>query len=101
MDMKHYLEHLKKDETGYKEENIKPEAIKKLKAELILEKLKTIIKVDLTDEEIQTEINKILKNYQNPEVIEKLKVMFAPETDHYEDVKNRLNYKKIIDTFFE
>ncbi len=101
MDMKHYLEHIKKDETWYKDEIIKPQAIRKLKAELILEKLKTIIKVEIEKDEIQNEIDKILKNYQNPEVLEKLKARFVEWTEHYEDIKNRLNYKKIIDTFFE
>jgi FKBP-type peptidyl-prolyl cis-trans isomerase (trigger factor) len=66
-----------------------------------LEKLKTIIKIDISDDEIKNEIEKIMANYKNAEVKEKLKIMFAHGTDHYEDVKNRLNYKKIIDTFFE
>jgi hypothetical protein len=44
---------------------------------LILEKLKTIIKVEIEKDEIQNEIDKILKNYQNPEVLEKLKARFV------------------------
>jgi 23S rRNA U2552 (ribose-2'-O)-methylase RlmE/FtsJ len=43
-----------------------------------LEKLKTIIIIDITEDEVQEEINKILKNYHNPEVLEKLKARFSP-----------------------
>ncbi len=101
IDLKHYLEHLKKDEEWYKKEAIEPEAIRRLKAELILEKLKEIIVVEVTESEIQVEIDKIMTQYASEEVKEKLKAKLVPGDNYYEDIKNRMKYRKIVDTFFE
>lgn len=101
MNMWHYLEHIKKDITSYKEEVIKPEAEKRLKAELILSKLKDYVKVELSEEELNSEIEKILSQYQNLEVLARLREKLVPWENYYEDIKARLNYKKIVDTFFE
>ncbi|MDD2487181.1 MAG: trigger factor [Candidatus Gracilibacteria bacterium] len=101
MSMDHYLEHLKKDAQGYKQEVIMPEALRRLKAELILEKLKSMIEVEVKDEEINVEIEKILSQYQNKEVLERLRTKLIPGDTYYEDIKSRLKYKKIVDTFFE
>ncbi|EKE26133.1 MAG: Trigger factor [uncultured bacterium (gcode 4)] len=101
MNMWHYLEHIKKDKETYRQEIIKPEAQRRLKAELILEKLKNIIEVNIGEEEINSEIEKILSQYQNLDVLEKLRAKLIPWDSYYEDIKNRLKYKKIIDTFFE
>jgi FKBP-type peptidyl-prolyl cis-trans isomerase (trigger factor) len=49
-----------------------------LKAELILEKLKNLIEVEVKDEEIGSEIEKILTQYQNLEVLEKLRAKLIP-----------------------
>jgi FKBP-type peptidyl-prolyl cis-trans isomerase (trigger factor) len=97
----HYLEHIKKDKESYKNEIIKPEAERRLKAELILEKLKNIIEVEVADAEINSEIDKILAQYQNLDVLKKLKEKLIPGDAYYEDIKNRIKYKKIVDTFFE
>ncbi|EKD65926.1 MAG: hypothetical protein ACD_49C00074G0003 [uncultured bacterium (gcode 4)] len=97
----HYLEHIKKDKESYKNDIIKSEAERRLKAELILEKLKNIIEAEVTDAEINSEIDKILAQYQNLDVLKKLKDKLIPGDSYYEDIKNRLKYKKIVDTFFE
>ncbi|EKE27389.1 MAG: hypothetical protein ACD_3C00215G0007 [uncultured bacterium (gcode 4)] len=101
IDLKHYLEHLKKDEEGYKKEAIEPEAIRRLKAELILEKLKEIIVVEISEDEIQQEIDKIMTQYASEEVKDRLKAKLVPGDAYYEDIKNRMKYRKIVDTFFE
>lgn len=101
IDLKHYLEHLKKSEEDYKKETIEPEAIRRLKAELILEKLKTMYDMEVTEKEINEEIDKIMIQYASPDVKEKLKAKLIPWDTYYEDIKSRLKYKKIINTFFE
>lgn len=101
INLKHYLEHLKKDEETFKKEVITPEATRRLKAELILEKLKTMYDMEVTEQEINDEIDKIMTQYASPDVKEKLKAKLIPWDTYYEDIKSRLKYKKIIDTFFE
>ncbi|MDD2515674.1 MAG: trigger factor [Candidatus Gracilibacteria bacterium] len=100
--LKDYLDHIRQDEEKYKEEVIKPEAIRRLNAELILNEIRELKKdIDVTNEEISEEIDKIFAKYQNPEAIEKLRTILTPGNQNYEDIKGRLRYKKIIDTFFE
>lgn len=101
IDMKHYLEHIKKDEETYKNEAIKWEALRRLKAELILEKLKESSSIKISDEEVESEVEKILKDYSSIEVKEKLKAKLIPGDTYYEDIRSRLKYSKIIDEFFE
>lgn len=101
MQIKYYLEHIKKDVDSYKEEVIKSEAIKRLKAELILEKLKEIIIVELWEGEVDSEIDKIMNQFSNEEVKERLKLKLIPWDGYYEDIVSRLKYRKIIDTFYE
>jgi trigger factor len=76
--MKTYLEHLKMSEEAYKEEVITPEARRRISAELILKTIRDIRKVEATDEEIQIEINGIIAQYQNAQVIERLKQKLVP-----------------------
>lgn len=100
--LKDYLEHIKKDLEIYKEEIVKPEASRRLSAELILSEIKEIKKdIDVTEEEINAEIEKIMWKYSNPDALAKLKEILVPGNNNYEDIKGRLKYKKIIDTFFE
>lgn len=100
INLKHYLEHLKKDEETYKKEVINPEAIRRLKSELILNKLKEIIVVEVSSEEMQNEIEKIISQYSSNDVKEKLKEKLVSWDQYYEDIKTKLKYKLIIDQFF-
>lgn len=98
--MSDFLDHLKKTEAEYKEA-LKPQAERRLFAELALEKIKELIKVEITQDDINHEIEHVISHYSNPQAIERLREMLKPGTKHYEDIENRLKYKKIIDTFFE
>ena len=100
LDIKGYLEHIKKSETEYKETVVKIEAERRLKAELILRKIKETRKTDATDEEIKTEVDKVIAQYGSPEVIDRLKAKLVPGDTYYEDIKNRLIYRKVVDTFW-
>ncbi|MBP6981292.1 trigger factor [Candidatus Gracilibacteria bacterium] len=98
--IKMYLEHVKKSEEGYKEEVVKPEAERRLKAELILRKIKEIKGTEATEEEVKTEVEKVISQYENTEVVARLKEKLVPGDAYYEDIKNRVTYRKVVDGFW-
>ncbi len=99
--MKMYLDHLKKSEESYKDEVVKPEADRRLKAELLLRKIREMKAVEATDEEIRSEVEKVIAQYENEAVVTHLREKLVPGDNYYEDIKNRLAYRKVVDTFFE
>ncbi len=99
--MKMYLDHLKKSEESYKDEVVKPEADRRLKAELLLRKIREMKAVEATDEEIRSEVEKVIAQYENEAVVTRLREKLVPGDNYYEDIKNRLAYRKVVDTFFE
>ncbi len=101
LNMKQYLEHIKMDEEAYKEAVVKPEAERRLKAELLLRKIREIRKVEATEAEIKEELEKIIAQYQNAEVVARLREKLVPGDMYYEDIKNRLAYRKTVDMFWE
>lgn len=101
LNMKQYLEHIKMDEESYKETVVKPEAERRIKAELLLRKIREIRKVEATEAEIKEELEKIISQYQNAEVITRLREKLVPGDMYYEDIKNRLAYRKTVDMFWE
>ena len=98
--MKDYLSHAKQDETQYKETIVKPEAIRRAKAELILKKVREILNIEATEEEVKEEVVKVIAAYSSEKVVERLKEKLVPGDDYYEDIKNRVTYRKVVDTFF-
>ncbi len=99
--MKMYLDHLKKSEEIYKDETVKPEAERRLKAELLLRKIREVKGTEATEEEIKAEVEKIISQYENETVVTRLREKLVPGDTYYEDIKNRLAYRKVVDTFFE
>lgn len=99
--MKQYLEHVKMDEKTYKETVVQVEAERRLKAELLLRKIRELRKVEPTEKEINAEIDKVIAQYQNEEVVKRLREKLVPGDMFYEDIKNRLAYKKVVDMFWE
>ena len=95
-----YIASLGLTEEQYIEQNIKPIATRRLQAELILHKLGELEKVEVSENELQEEIEKIIERFQNPEVLERLKTLYVPGTRYYEELKQRLGYRKLIDSFF-
>jgi trigger factor len=100
LDIKMYLEHLKKSETEYKDEVVKPEAERRLKAELILRRIREIRGTEATDEEVRAEVEKVIAQYGSPEVVERLRAKLVSGDTYYEDIKNRVTYRKIVDSFW-
>lgn len=99
--MSQLLEHQKTDEATYKETQIKPEAERRLKAEIILKHLLDVRKPEITDAAMQAEVARVMANYSNPTVLERLKAKLVPGDDYYEDLKRKMGYRAIIDSFLE
>lgn len=99
--MKDYLQHVRLDEATYKENTVKPEAERRLKAELLLRKIREIRGTEVSDEAVQKEVDSVIAQYSSPEVIERLKAKLVPGDMYYEDIKNRLIYRTIVDSFWE
>lgn len=99
--IKQYLDHVKKSEEMYKDEIVKPEAERRLKAELLLRKIREMKGTEPTDEEIKIEVEKIISTYGSAEVVERLRAKLVAWDTYYEDIKNRLAYRRVVDEFFE
>ncbi len=91
---------MKKSETEYKETVVGPEALRRVKAELLLRKIKEIKGTDATDDEVKTEVDKVIAQYSSNEVSERLKAKLVPGDTYYEDIKNRVIYRKVVDGFW-
>ena len=98
--MADYIESLKMTEETYKEANVKPVAMKRLEGELIIHKLVEMEDVKVTDKEVQKEVEVIMQRFENPEVLERLKELYVPGNNYYEELKQRLGYRNVIESFF-
>ncbi len=100
LNIKQYLEHLKKSEEGYKDEVVKPEAERRLKAELLLRKIREIKGTEASDEEVKSEVEKVIAQYGSAEVIDRLRAKLVAGDAYYEDIKSRVTYRKVVDMFW-
>jgi hypothetical protein len=50
---------------------------------------------------LATEIKNIMKSFENPEVLKRLEELYVPGTKYYDELKTRISYRKLIDSFFE
>jgi trigger factor len=96
-----YLDSLKMDEQTYKDTNVKPIALKRLQGELILHKLDDLEKLEVSEKELKKEIDEILTKFGSPDVLARLKELYVPGSKYYEELKQRMWYRKLIDSFFE
>jgi len=94
-----YIESLGLDEEWYIQTQVTPIARRRLLAEFILHKLLELEKIEVEEAELTIEIDKILARYGSPEVVERLKELYKPETKYYVELKQRLSYRKLIDSF--
>lgn len=102
MDIKWYLEHLKTSEEGFKKEHIEPSATRRVKSMLILEEMKKHYKPDITEEAVVSEMKKVFERYAgDPEFEKRLMEMAKPGTEHFNDIKSRLEYRAVIDRFLK
>lgn len=99
--MADYLESLKMDEETYKDVNVKPVALKRLQGELILHKLYEDEKISISEEETNKEIETILAKFGSPDVLARLRELYVPGSKYYEELRQRMGYRKLIDSFFK
>ena len=95
-----YLESLKLSEEEYIEKNVKPIALKRLQSELIVHRLYEMEKIVVADSDLNIEIEKIMERYESKDVKKKLKDLYKPWTQHYEELRMRHGYRILIDSFF-
>jgi len=100
--MKDYLESLKMSEEEYIEKQVKPVARKRLIWELILNKLVELEpkKAEVSDEQMQKEIEQIKSKFQNEEVLKRLDKLYEKGSKYYNELKTRIAFRNIIDSFY-
>lgn len=102
MNIKSYLEHLKTTEEGFKKEHIESSATRRIKSMIILEELKKHYKPDISDEKVMEEMKKVFARYAGDTDFEKrLSDLAKPGTDHFNDIKSRLEYRAVIERFLK
>lgn len=57
-------------------------------------------KIEISEKEMKTEIDKVLARFGSQDVLKRLKELYVPGTKYYEELKMRIGYRKIIDSFF-
>lgn len=95
-----YLESLGLSEKEYKEKHIKETAIKRLQGELILNELMKQEKIEVSDDEMKTEVEKIMSKYESEDVLKRLEELYVPGNKYYEELRRRVAYRRLIDSFF-
>lgn len=102
MEIKSYLEHLKTSEEGFKKEHIEPSAARRIKSMLILEEMKKHYKPDIGEETVIAEMKKVFSRYAgDPDFEKRLTNLAKPGTEHYNDIKSRLEYRAVIEKFLK
>ncbi len=102
MDIKSYLEHLKTSEEAFKKEHIEPSATRRIKSMIILEEMKKHYKPEITEENVVTEMKKVFARYAgDPDFEKRLMELAKPGTDHFNDIKSRLEYRAVIERFLK
>jgi trigger factor len=102
MDIKSYLEHLKTTEEAFKKEQIEPSGTRRIKSMIILEEMKKHYKPEITEENVVAEMKKVFARYSGDADFEKrLTELAKPGTEHFNDIKSRLEYRAVIDRFLK
>ncbi len=95
-----YLASLGLSTAEYKKQHVEATAIKRLQGELILNELMKKEKIEVSDKDMQSEVEKIMKNYGSEDVLARLKELYVPGTKYFEELRRRVAYRRLIDTFF-
>jgi trigger factor len=102
MEIKSYLEHLKTSEEAFKKEQIEPSALRRIKSMIILEEMKKHYAPEITEAQVLTEMKKVFARYSGDADFEKrLMELAKPGTEHFNDIKSRLEYRAVIDRFLK
>lgn len=96
-----YIASLGITEEEYKEKHVQPTAIKRLNGELILNELMTLEKLEVSDDDMKTEVEKVMSRFESADVLTRLKDLYVPGNKYYEELRRRVAYRRLIDSFFE
>jgi len=96
-----YLASLNLSEEEYKQQHVQATALKRLQGELILNELMKKEKVEVSDSDMKKEVEKVMSRYESVDVLKRLEELYVPGSKYYEELKRRMAFKKLIDTFFE
>ena len=99
--MADYLASLGLSEEEYKKQHVAATALKRLQGELILNTLFDKEKIEVSESEMNSEIEKVMERFDSEDVLSKLKDLYVPGSKYYEELKRRLGLRKLIDSFFE
>ncbi len=89
-----YLQHLKKTEEEFKE-SLKPEAENRVKLQLGIYEISKLEKIEVTDEEADREIKKILERYDEKEQ-DNIRKKFEKGSQNYVSLKHQLKMQKTV-----
>jgi hypothetical protein len=56
--------------------------------------------IEATDSEVAEEISKVIAQYSSEDVKKRLSEKLIPGDSYYEEIKSRLAYRKVVDSFF-
>lgn len=96
-----YLASLGLSEEEYKTQHVAPTALKRLQGELILNKLMELEKVEVSDADMKKEVQKVMSAYQAEDVLKRLEELYVPGNKHFEELRRRVAFTRLIDSFFE
>jgi len=96
-----YLASLGLSEAEYKEKHVKETALKRLQGELILNELMNKEKIEVSDDEMKVEVEKVMSKYESADVLKRLEELYVPGSKYFEELRRRMAYRKLIDTFFQ
>jgi len=95
-----YLESLGLSEEEYKAQHVSETAKKRLQGELILNKLMELEKIEVSDDEMKKEVEKVMAQYGSQDVLKRLEELYVPGTKYYEELRRRIAFRRLIDSFF-
>lgn len=95
-----YLTSLGLTQEEYKTQHVRATALKRLQWEIILSELKKKENIEISDEDMKWEITQIMSKYQSQDVLKRLEELYIPGAKYYEELKRRVAYKRLIDSFF-
>lgn len=96
-----YLESLGLSEEEYKKQHVEETALKRLQWELILNELMLQEKIEVSDEEMKTEVEKVMSRFESADVLKRLEELYVPGNKYFEELRRRVAFKRLIDSFFE
>lgn len=98
--IKDFLTHTRQSMEEYTKTVVAPEATRRLKAELVLNALQNERKVVVEDTDVKVEIERLLEG-ASAETKTRVRERLVPGNANYEEIKQRLAFRRIVESFFE